>query len=533
MRVFLQPRPAPAPVTASFTDDPAAPTVERARARAVAVPRAADRVPQPDRALRTGAAGSRRVARRGRVAPLAGRPARGPDRSPPADGRTGGAVADAAAAGGRARRASRRTRRRIDADAAARARPPRASPRRSPVPRIPARPTCRVAPMPVPPSQPKPLPRMPIAHCRATCFPPSPCSSPRRVPSPPEQDELEPPIAAEVEAVTPEPVVDETEPEVYETEPSVYDFEPAVDDFEPVELDVAAVPDQVEPVAFEPAEADVEDLQLADAGAWAIAPDVADDATGPEPVAEDASAEASPAPEEPEWSVAAESGDGLEPNSNSAWTSSPKGARRRIGRGRGAAGAARGRTAERAGVRARAGPGADRGGGRDRGTPDDGRRPVRGRRGTRGGRLRRRALHLGHRSAGLVRGRGRRLADRDVEQRGHRRDRGRRPPRSSRRRRSPRPRPSPSRARVAPTRWKWPAADRSRPRTRKRFRSGAGGRAPGLERARRGAGGLRRSRDPSDRGARGRRGMATRDVRQAADVVIGRPSGSSGYVSDR
>ena len=84
------------PVTRSFTAEPAL-AVERARARALAVPRAADRVPQPDRALWTGAAGPRRVARRGRVAALTRGPPRGAHRLPPADGQPGrAAVADAA-----------------------------------------------------------------------------------------------------------------------------------------------------------------------------------------------------------------------------------------------------------------------------------------------------------------------------------------------------------------------------------------------------------------------------------------------------
>ena len=145
-----------------------------------------------------------------------------------------------------------------------------------------------------------------------------------------EEEGLEPVIAGEVEPVTPEPITDETEPAadetepaVYETEPGVYDFEPGVDDFEPVEPDVAAVPDQVEPVAFEPAEADVEDLQLADAGASAIGADVADDPPAPEPVAHDATAEASPAPRERERWAEAESGDGLESDRASVEVEAP------------------------------------------------------------------------------------------------------------------------------------------------------------------------------------------------------------------
>ena len=69
------------------------PTLERrrprrARPRDVALSRAADRVPQPHRALRAGAARPRGVARRGRVAALPRRPARGAHGSPAAARRT-------------------------------------------------------------------------------------------------------------------------------------------------------------------------------------------------------------------------------------------------------------------------------------------------------------------------------------------------------------------------------------------------------------------------------------------------------------
>ena len=61
----------------------------RARGRSVALPGAAQRVPQPDRALRPGAARARRVAWRGGLAPLAGRSPRGALRPPAADVRVG------------------------------------------------------------------------------------------------------------------------------------------------------------------------------------------------------------------------------------------------------------------------------------------------------------------------------------------------------------------------------------------------------------------------------------------------------------
>ena len=79
-----------------------------------------------------------------------------------------------------------------------------------------------------------------------------------------------------------------------------------VDEPEPLELEPAVVLDQVEAVAFEPTETEFEDLQLAHAGAWAIPADLADEAADPELVDEDFTADASPAPEEPEWSVEAE-----------------------------------------------------------------------------------------------------------------------------------------------------------------------------------------------------------------------------------
>jgi hypothetical protein len=95
-------------------------------------------------------------------------------------------------------------------------------------------------------------------------------------------EEAGPPISAAPEAVDPEPPV-------VDVEPQVDGPEPAVDRPEPVEPERAIVLDQVEAVAFEPAEADFEDLQLADAGAWAIPAAVAD--------------EAEPVPDEPEWSL--------------------------------------------------------------------------------------------------------------------------------------------------------------------------------------------------------------------------------------
>ena len=81
-----------------------------------------------------------------------------------------------------------------------------------------------------------------------------------------------------------------------------------VDEPEPVELEPAVVLDQVEAVAFEPSEAEFDDLQLAHAGAWAIPADLAGEAAAPELVDEDITADASPAEGEREWSVEAEPG---------------------------------------------------------------------------------------------------------------------------------------------------------------------------------------------------------------------------------
>ena len=101
--------------------------------------------------------------------------------------------------------------------------------------------------------------------------------------------------------------------------------------------------------------------------------------------------------------------------------------------------------------------------------------------GARAGRLRRRALHLDHRSARLVRGRGRRLVDGHIEQRGDRAedrgrssafDRGVEPPR-----RSPRPRP----ARAAR---EWRRRDGSGRRRAGRVRSGRKRRRRASSRAR-------------------------------------------------
>jgi hypothetical protein len=108
-----------------------------------------------------------------------------------------------------------------------------------------------------------------------------------------EADEAEPPIAAIAGAPTPELMPDRPEP--------------MVDEPEPIQLERAVVLDQVEAVAFEPSEAEFDDLQLAHAGAWAIPADLADEAAAPEPDDEDLSADASPAAEELEWSLEADS----------------------------------------------------------------------------------------------------------------------------------------------------------------------------------------------------------------------------------
>jgi hypothetical protein len=100
------------------------------------------------------------------------------------------------------------------------------------------------------------------------------------------------PIAAALETLRPEPIVD--------------DIVSHMDESEPSELEPAVVLDQVEAVAFEPAAAEFEDLQLADAGAWAIPADLAGEAAEPEAVGEDLIADAGPASVDAEWSVEAE-----------------------------------------------------------------------------------------------------------------------------------------------------------------------------------------------------------------------------------
>jgi hypothetical protein len=111
-------------------------------------------------------------------------------------------------------------------------------------------------------------------------------------------DEGEPPIAAVPETVAPEPVPDEPEP--------------IVDEPEPLDLEPAVVLDQVEAVAFEPTETEFEDLQLAHAGAWGIPADLADEPADPELVDDGFTADAGPAPGEPEWSVEAEPQESLD-----------------------------------------------------------------------------------------------------------------------------------------------------------------------------------------------------------------------------
>jgi hypothetical protein len=110
-----------------------------------------------------------------------------------------------------------------------------------------------------------------------------------------EAEEAGPPISAAPEAVEPQPPV-------VDFEPPVDGLEPAVDQPGPVEPEPAIVLDQVQAVAFEPAEADFEDLRLADAGAWAVPTAIADEA---EPIADEAEpvAEAEPEPDAPEWSL--------------------------------------------------------------------------------------------------------------------------------------------------------------------------------------------------------------------------------------
>jgi len=106
----------------------------------------------------------------------------------------------------------------------------------------------------------------------------------------------EPVLVAQEDAVVVADVeeVDEAEPEPVEPEP----VEP-----EPIDLEPAVVLDQVEEVAFEPATSDFEDLQFADAGAWAIPAGLADEPAEPEAAFEDLTADAGPAAEEPAWAV--------------------------------------------------------------------------------------------------------------------------------------------------------------------------------------------------------------------------------------
>ena len=115
-----------------------------------------------------------------------------------------------------------------------------------------------------------------------------------------EADQAEPPIAAIADAPTPEPVPDQPEP--------------MLEEGEPVELEPAVVLDQVEAVAFEPSEAEFDDLQLAHAGAWAIPADLDVKAAAPEPVDDDFTAGASPAAGELERSPEVE----LEPTFDTA-----------------------------------------------------------------------------------------------------------------------------------------------------------------------------------------------------------------------
>ena len=106
-----------------------------------------------------------------------------------------------------------------------------------------------------------------------------------------EADEPDASIAAAVETLAPESV----EPEPVEPEM-----------VEPMDLEPAVVLDQVEEVAFEPAASDFGDRQLADAGAWAIPASLADEAAESESGGEDLIADAGPAVEEPGWSIEAE-----------------------------------------------------------------------------------------------------------------------------------------------------------------------------------------------------------------------------------
>ena len=153
-----------------------------------------------------------------------------------------------------------------------------------------------------------------------------------------------------------------------------------------------------------------------------------------------------------------------------------------------------------------------------------GRGAVRGRARARGRRLRRRALHLDHRSARLVRGRGRRLVDGDDEQRSDRRVRGERGANRRPRAAIPGARRAGGRRSGARGAREWRRRDGGGRRRAGRVRRAGiavGGRAPGLARARRGAGGLRRPRHPPDGRGRDRRRVAARDARRLARAVIG------------
>ena len=292
MRVFLQPRPAPAPVTASFTDDPGAPRSN-----------GPDRELSPFRELLTefrnlteryGQALLALGESRGEVASLRSRvdlleariDFRLPMGSPAAPWPTQPPPVTDPAGEGEEEEAHRRRRRGARratesfAEALARAEDP--SPADLPggtdaaaalAADAAAEDADRSLPRDVLPAEP-----VLVAEEDAGAVA--------------EADEAEPPIAAMPGTMAPEPVPDEPEP--------------VVDEPEPVELEPAVVLDQVEAVAFEPAETEFEDLQLAHAGAWAIPADLSDEAADPELVDEGVTVDASPAPGEPEWSVEAE-----------------------------------------------------------------------------------------------------------------------------------------------------------------------------------------------------------------------------------
>ena len=143
-------------------------------------------------------------------------------------------------------------------------------------------------------------------------------------------DEGESPIAAVPETVTAEPVPDEREQ--------------IVDEPEPLDLEPAVVLDQVEAVAFEPTETEFEDLQLAHAGAWAIPADLADEATNPRETQAIRSGRG-------RARVVGRGRAGAQPRHRSG-RGTGRGARARD-RGRGPAGSPGGRTPGRAGARAR------------------------------------------------------------------------------------------------------------------------------------------------------------------------------------